>query len=357
MNPFIKTPRQLFIAYTIWAALGGLLGVLLSMSYHVDLLDTLPLHIASGLIVGVISASSYFVSLSARPTQRRFVIGTLLVSGGTLFTGCVFVLFYKALDAAFVYLGLQNVSVSNTPLILLPVFLLGATVYAFSLIIYDALISVQALKGVEQRESAKELWAKHAELKALRAQINPHFLFNSLNSISALTSLDAEKARAMVIELSQFYRESLTVSDLPLISIEREIAICNHFIAIETIRYGNKLKLDIECSPNALHYQIPPLCLQPLLENAIKHGISQLTTASPINLKVDVQHNKLYVLVGNDIANDKSLQKPEGTQTGLENLRSRLALLYGDDAYCGWVKNESRFHVELIFPLSERDSQ
>jgi LytS/YehU family sensor histidine kinase len=142
---------------------------------------------------------------------------------------------------------------------------------------------------------------------------------------------------------------------LPLISIEREISICQHFIAIETIRYGNKLKLDIDCNPDALKYQVPPLCLQPLLENAIKHGISQLTTASPISLKVDVQHNKLYVLVGNDIPRDQSLQKPEGTQTGLENLRSRVTLLYGEDAYCGWTKSETHFQVELIFPLSESE--
>jgi LytS/YehU family sensor histidine kinase len=313
------------------------------------------LHIVSGLILGVVSASAYFVSLNARPTQRRFIIGLLLVSGGTIFTGCIFVLVYKALDLVLVYAGLQSLSVSNTPTILLPVFVVGAIVYAFSLVVYDALISVQSLRGVEQREAAKELWAKHAELKALRAQINPHFLFNSLNSISALTSLNAEKARAMVIELSQFYRESLTVSDLPLISVEREIAICKHFIAVETIRYGNKLMLDINCNPDALKYQIPPLCLQPLIENAIKHGISQLTTASPINLKVEIQRNKLYMLVDNDFTNDPSLQKPEGTQTGLENLRSRLALLYGEEAYCGWSESETRFQVELIFPLSERE--
>lgn len=353
MNPFIKTPQQLIVAYLIWAALGGLLGVLLSAFYRTDLLDSLLLHLMSGLVLGIASTSAYFVSAIARLTQRRFIAGALLTGGGSLFAGCVFLLIYKALDMALVSSGLQRTSVAHASGILLPVFVVGALVYAFSLFVYDALISVHALKGVEQREAAKELWAKHAELKALRAQINPHFLFNSLNSISALTSINPEKARAMVIELSQFYRESLTVSDLPLISIEREIAICKHFVAIETIRYGDKLTLEMECNPAALRYQIPPLCLQPLLENAIKHGISQLRSASPISLKVDVQHHKLYVLVANDMpAEQSSGQKPEGTQTGLENLRSRVALLFGEDAYCGWTKSENRFQVELIFPLS-----
>jgi len=343
------------VAYLIWIALGGLFGVSLSTLYRADLQDSVLLNGVSGLVLGIASSSAYFVSAIARVTQRGLMAGLLLIAGGSVFAGCAFILIYKVLDTTLVSSGLQVTSVVKTSGLLLPVFLAGSLVYAFSLVIYDALISAQALKGVEQREAAKELWAKHAELKALRAQINPHFLFNSLNSISALTSISAEKARAMVIELSQFYRESLTVSDLPLISLARELAICKHFIAVEAIRYGDKLKLDIQCDPENLNHQIPPLCLQPLLENAIKHGVSQLTNASPISLKVYVQHNKLYLLIANDIADEQSLrQKPEGTQTGLENLRSRLALLYGDEAYCGWTKTETRFQVELIFPLSER---
>lgn len=354
MNPFIKTLKQLIIAYLLWAALGGLLGVLLAQLYQTDVLDTLPLNLLTGLLLGFVSASAYYVSANARITQQGFITGVLIVGGSAFFIGCVFLLFYKALDIGLVNTGLQTASVTSTPGILLPVFVVGAIVYAFSLVLYDALISVRALKGVEQREAAKELWAKHAELKALRAQINPHFLFNSLNSISALTSINAEKARAMVIELSQFYRESLLVSDLPFISIEREISICKHFIAVESIRYGDKLQLAIECNPTALNYQIPPLCLQPLLENAVKHGISQLTNAEPISLKIDVQHSKLYLLVSNDITNKPhSGEKPEGTQTGLENLRSRIALLFGEDAYCAWSKTDSKFQVELIFPLTE----
>lgn len=354
MNPFLKTPKQLMIAYLLWAALGGLPGVLLSQLYQTDFLDTLLLNLLCGLALGVVSASAYFVSANARLTQQRFFTSVLIVSGSAIFIGCAFVLLYKAVDTGLVYAGVQTSSTTNTPGILLPVFVMGAIVYAFSLVVYDALISARALQGVEQREAAKELWAKHTELKALRAQINPHFLFNSLNSISALTSLNPEKARAMVIELSQFYRESLMVSDLPFITIEREIAICKHFIAIEAIRYGDKLQLDIACNPDALNYQIPPLCLQPLLENAIKHGISQLTSATPISLQIEVQHNKLYLLVANDIASTPYAgTQPEGTHTGLENLRSRIALLFGEDAYCAWSKTDSRFQVELIFPLTE----
>lgn len=354
MNPFLKTPKLLLVAYLLWAAVGGLLGVLLAQLYHTDFRDTLILNIFTGLALGLVSASAYFVSTNTQLTQQRFITSLFIISGSAFFIGCVFLLMYKALDMALVSSGLQENSAANTPGILLPVFVVASIVYAFSLVLYDALISARALNGVAQREAAQELWAKHAELKALRAQINPHFLFNSLNSISALTSISPEKARAMVIELSQFYRESLMVSDLPFISIEREIAICKHFIAIEAIRYGDKLQLDIACNAAALKYQIPPLCLQPLLENAIKHGISQLTKASPISLKIEVQHGKLYLLVFNDIPCEQSSHtKPEGTQTGLENLRSRIALLFGDDAYCAWNQSSCRFQVELIFPLTE----
>lgn len=354
MNPLINTPRQLVIACALWSCLGALLGVLLAHFYRTNMVDTFALNIPGTLILGVVSASAYFVSANFQLTQQRFPIAFLLTLGSSVFAGLVMVLVYKALELVLRNLAIQNEMVAAAPGFLLAIFGIAAFVYAFSLVVYDAIISVHALKGVEQREAARELWAKNAELKALRAQINPHFLFNSLNSISALTQLSPEKARAMVIELSQFYRESLTVSDMPLISVDRELSICKHFLAIEVIRYGEKLRLDLTCNGDALPYLIPPLCLQPLLENAIKHGVSQLTIAAPISLHIEVRHHKLYILVANDIAPEKNPHaKPEGTMTGLENLRARLALLYGENAYCGWTKTETAFQVELIFPLSE----
>lgn len=353
MNPFLKTPTQLLIAYLLWSASGALFGFLLSHFYAINLLNSIFVNLLGMLILGVVSTSAYFVSANVQLTQQSFIVAFLLVSGASLFAGSLQILVYQILDIAYESLFDRGSFLAGAPGILLPIFVVNVVVYAFSLLVYDAMISNRALKGIEQQETARALWAKSAELKALRAQIDPHFLFNSLNSISALTSINPDKARAMVIELSQFYRESLTISDAALISVDKEIAICKHFIAIETIRYGDKLKLDIELDPQAVDCQLPPLCLQPLLENAIKHGIAQLKVADPINVKIAVQHNKLYVLVANDIPPEQSLvSRPEGTQIGLDNLRSRLALLFGDEAYCGWSATAGRFEVELIFPLS-----
>lgn len=351
MNPLLRKPIHIVITFGLWIALGVLLGSLFSHYYRSPILQNVTLHLSSCLLLGVFSSSAYYVSQHFELMQRPFIRSLLLITGCGIIAGSTQIFILQFADYAISNSINQQELIAQQPGLLVIIFCLTAIIYAFSLVLYGALASVRQLRYAEQAEAAKELWAKSAELKALRAQINPHFLFNSLNSISALTSINPEKTRAMVIELSQFYRESLTVSDLPEISLARELTICNHFIAIESIRYGDKLQWKTDCTSAALNCLVPPLCLQPLLENAIKHGISLLSRPSCIHLKSDIQHNKLYLVLSNEIPTQVTNRKVEGTSTGLKNLKERLNLLYGDKAFFGWSQQDNIFSIELILPL------
>jgi LytS/YehU family sensor histidine kinase len=132
----------------------------------------------------------------------------------------------------------------------------------------------------ERKGAELQLLAQESELKALRAQLNPHFLFNSLNSISALTAVDPSRAREMCVLLSDFLRRSLGLGERRLVALREELDLARTYLAIEQIRFGARLKLAWTLDPAAEPALLPTLLLQPLVENAIKHGIAALPKAA-----------------------------------------------------------------------------
>jgi LytS/YehU family sensor histidine kinase len=183
----------------------------------------------------------------------------------------------------------------------------------------------------------------------LRTQINPHFLFNSLNSISALTAIDAAGARDMTIELAQFFRQTLALSEKQKIPLSDEIALCNHFLAIEKIRFGKKLQVQMRIDPDSENCLLPPMLLQPLLENAIKHGIRDLVDGGTIELSSKVRAPWLFVAIDNPV--DIHPSSTQGTGTGLKNLQARLRSLYSDKSRVEWQLTQQVFRIEIALPL------
>ena len=194
--------------------------------------------------------------------------------------------------------------------------------------------------------------AREAELQLLRMQINPHFLFNSLNSISALTSIDPAAARAMTVALAQFFRQTLSLADKEKIPLSAEFALCESFLAVEKIRFGAKLQASLQAGEDELKAIIPPMILQPLLENAIKHGIRTLTEGGLIDARVAQQGGWLHITVDNPMDPDAGVGAQQGTGTGLENIRRRCAALYDSRARVEWGSNApGRFSVTLTLPF------
>jgi LytS/YehU family sensor histidine kinase len=189
---------------------------------------------------------------------------------------------------------------------------------------------------------------RDAELRALRAQVNPHFLYNSLNSISALTGSDAAAARRMCLLLAEFLRTTLRVSTQERIPLSEELTLVDRFLSIEQVRFGERLQVERSIDESALECQVPPLVLQPLLENAVGHGIAGLIDGGTVRLEVVRHGDRLAIAVENPRDPDAMPRARGGV--GLENVRKRLALVFGGAARLEAVASPTGFRVAIDLP-------
>ncbi|WP_198673822.1 sensor histidine kinase [Chitinophaga alhagiae] len=179
------------------------------------------------------------------------------------------------------------------------------------------------------RKEAAEKLAKEAELYKLRQQLQPHFLFNSLNSINALVSLRPEEARQMIQKLSDFLRGTLKKEDQLWISLREELQYLQLYLDIEKVRFRHRLTTTVIQHEEAAALQIPPMLLQPVVENAIKFGLYDTTDAINITIEARQENNVLLVTVSNPFDPAMHPQAQQGTGFGLNSIRRRLFLLFG----------------------------
>jgi two-component system, LytTR family, sensor kinase len=224
----------------------------------------------------------------------------------------------------------------------------GILICCLVILTYYLILSYQRLSEKRLGEARLENLLRETELKMLRAQINPHFLFNSLNSVSALTITDPDKAREMVIKLSDFMRYSLTRKDEQPVTIRQELENLRLYLDIEKIRFGKRLvtveKIDDEC----LGAKIPNLLLQPLYENAVKYGVHESTGTITITTTLRCKGQTAEITISNNFDPDAVL--PAGTGTGLNNVRRRLELIYGNGATLRTAKLDGNYVVTLLIP-------
>lgn len=180
----------------------------------------------------------------------------------------------------------------------------------------------------------REQWAQqqHSELnariQAMQARIHPHFLFNSLNSVISLISIDPDKAEQMLLNLSRLFRASF--QELKLVKLQEEIELCQRYLEIEQIRLGGRLQVEWKLENKDLYsqVQIPLLTLQPLVENSIFHGVEKILTKSTISILIEILQNQINIIITNPYTQDnKTLKKGHGI--AIENVRQRLEAYYG----------------------------
>lgn len=200
------------------------------------------------------------------------------------------------------------------------------------------------------RRNEKELFEslKEAELKVLRSQMDPHFIFNSLNSISALTLIDPDKAHEMILKLSDFLRFSLEIGKTSQVPLSKEWAMCEAYLAVEQIRFGDRLRIDFQQEPSVPDLLVPSLLLQTLFENAIKHGIQQSLEPEPIVCRILRLDQHVHITLRNSLELGGSL--PKGSLTGLENIRVRLQKMYKQPAWITQEATEHSFTIQLFLP-------
>jgi LytS/YehU family sensor histidine kinase len=225
----------------------------------------------------------------------------------------------------------------------------GILLYLLSVALHYVLLTMEASRKAEQLAMQARVLASDAELRALKAQINPHFLFNSLHSISALTSIDSKRARDMCITLADFLRMTLGLGEKSVIPLREELALVRSYLSVEKIRFGSRLTLDEQVEEAALDFVVPPLLLQPLVENAVGHGIANLPEGGWIRMKIRRDgDDRMRVEVANNFDPDAPSRRRNGV--GLKNVRQRLTARFGTKAQMVVDKDETIFRVTMAFP-------
>ncbi|WP_350287140.1 histidine kinase [uncultured Croceitalea sp.] len=190
---------------------------------------------------------------------------------------------------------------------------------------------------------------KQAQLNTLKGQINPHFMFNSLNNIRGLMLEDVDKSREMLTKLSEMLRYSLTKNNINSIAVEEELEMVDNYIDLSKIQFEDRLQFEKSVDKECLQVQIPPMIIQLLVENAAKHGISNLKDGGKISLNID-KHAKVLSI---KVVNTGKLRITKGsTQVGLKNIKQRLKLLYGDKATFKLKEANDEVLAEIKIPMS-----
>ena len=217
-------------------------------------------------------------------------------------------------------------------------------------VFYLALSYAGAVRASERETARLRAAAQTAELRALRYQVNPHFLFNTLNSISSLVmSGKREDAEAMILNLSTFFRTSLASEPTEDVPLADEIAVQQLYLEIEAVRFPQRLQARFDIAPEALNACLPGLILQPLIENAIKYGVAAARRPVQICVRAKVTGEKLEVTVSDVGGGAKA---PNGAGVGLRNVRDRLTARFGEAAWLTAGKRaEGGFAATITLPL------
>ncbi len=224
-----------------------------------------------------------------------------------------------------------------------------AFVYFFWSLIYFLFHFIQNYKKAEIENFKWQASINEIELNKLKSQLNPHFMFNAMNSIRALVDENPTKSKEAITQLSNLLRNTLQMGKNKVIAFNEEIKIVNDYLALESVRYEERLRVIMQIDARSLEFEVPPLMIQTLVENGIKHGISKFTEGGILEVVTKVENEKLIIT----IRNSGQLKEMAATDSGfgIKNTRQRLHLLYGNEASLK-IKNQDLIYVitELIIP-------
>jgi two-component system, LytTR family, sensor histidine kinase AlgZ len=200
------------------------------------------------------------------------------------------------------------------------------------------------IEFIAQEQKQAEL---HARIEALQSRIRPHFLFNSMNSIASLIASHPEKAEDAVLDLSSLFRATLNTQSR-FVTIKEELDLCSKYLNIEALRLGNRLKIEWHVDAEVNECLIPPLTLQPLVENAIYHGIQPIAEGGLIRLEGYCKNDMVYLLISNPF--QAKVADTHGNQIALANIAARLSALYANSAILKSSQNNDTYTVTVRFP-------
>jgi len=347
MHPIFANWKVFLLYLAAWVPLGAILGLLAHSTGGLSFTESAAIVVPIVVVLAFDCLTPWYTCRSvplrsARPAKMlaQHLLAAIVVAG-------LIVLMGRLLAAAFSGLlpGIDRRFAATAPVLTAMV----AMIYLLSVALHYAVIEAQTSRR-------SELLAREAQLKALKAQVNPHFLFNSLNSISALTAIDAASARTMCIRLADFLRVSLRLGERGAIPFGEEMALTRMYLDVEQVRLGQRLRLVEDVDAGCADCEIPALLIQPLVENAVKHGVALLAEGGEIAMTGRREQGRLRFTIQNPFdpgapAGNYNYPPARRGGIGLENVRQRLEARYGDRARMEIEAGEQSWRVTLILPV------
>ncbi len=339
MHPIFQSWKAFLLYLAAWVPLGAILGLLISVAGFLTKAETTAIVAPVSVVLAFVCLSPWYVcrGLPLRSTSASRLLGQHLLAAMVVAAGVLLVARLAAGGFSAILPGLDRRFGAAAPVLTTMV----AMIYLLSIAMHYVVIEAQTSRR-------SELLAREAQLRALKAQVNPHFLFNSLNSISALTASDAAGAREMCIRLAAFLRTSLRLGERASVPFREEMELTRMYLDVEQVRFGRRLRLHEDMEPACDQCEVPALLIQPLVENAVKHGIALLDEGGEILLLARCVREGLLFSIENPYDPAAPASR---SGIGLVNVRQRLEARYGNAAKLEVEASADVYRVTLLLPV------
>ena len=339
MHPLLHNLRAALLYFAAWVPLGAILGLLISVAGSFTILETAAIIVPVTVILAFVCLSPWYAcrALPLRSTAAGRLLGQHLLAAAVVSAAVLFVARIITGSLSDVRPELDKKFAAAEAVLAAMV----AMIYLLSIAMHYVVIEAQTSRR-------SELLAREAQLRALKAQVNPHFLFNSLNSISALTAGDPLRAREMCIQLADFLRTSLRLGERPSIPFREEMELTRMYLGVEQVRFGRRLQVALDVEPACGDCEVPALVIQPLVENAVKHGIALLEQGGEVLMLGRMVREGLRFTIENPYY---PLAPSSRSGIGLANVRQRLEARYGNAARLEVEASEDVYRVTVLIPV------
>jgi hypothetical protein len=347
MHPVLGHPRRVRVFLLVWPIAGAALGVLPLLWAGGDSRDWWAAAVWGEIFAFPLLATSYVFKAAPISTSRPSRVVATVGAAAVLSVGIW-------LELGELWFWLMSPWAPSPRVIFngmtTPAASLALLLFVLMTAMQHALAAGDERQAAVERALEAEIATREAELRTLRAQVDPHFLFNCLHAISSLIASNPAQARGMCVELAEFFRESLRVGTRPRIPMAAEAELIRRYLDLEQLRFGDRLQATVTIAADAETALVPPLLLQPLAENAVRHGIATMVEGGDVTMAVRRTGDRLEVTMENPYDADG---RRGGGGLGLANVRARLEASYRGRATLKVQSSGSRFRAEITLPVEE----
>ena len=351
MHPILMSRTRIVVYLAAWVFIAVLLKAVVLRGSEMRWAETTAIATPMCLLYAFVCLTSWYLcqSLPLRDSSIGRLIGTHVAAAGiaSAFWVGLGEGWSMVLDTSSYFNGAADRYAGQRPIL----FLSGALLFLLAVAFNYLLITFEISQQAETRSLELQVLAREAELKVLRAQIDPHFLFNSLNSINALITVDPVAARRMCVLLADFLRGGLKLGSEERIPFREEMKLTEHYLDIERVRLGSRLTIERDIDAECDGCLVPPLILQPLIENAVTHGVAPMIEGGTLRIEAHRYGDLLRIVLENPFEADNASKN--GAGLGMKNVQMRLSNLFNGEARFTTLQVDGRFRVELQLPCEE----